>query len=112
LAFERLAYPDRPWTPGAHPLEEKKTAGLGRATLLRFRPGFADPQWCENGHAAFVLEGRLSIELEDGVHRVAAGEGFVVEPGTPHRAANAGTADVLVFVASYDANAAAVSSSR
>ena len=112
MAFERLIYATQPWQAGAHPLEGKKPAALGRATLLRFLPGFADPSWCENGHAGYVLEGSLRLELDDGAREVGAGEGFVVEPGTRHRAANPTEIPVVLFVATYEASASAVSSSR
>jgi quercetin dioxygenase-like cupin family protein len=112
MAFERLAYARTDWTPGTHPLERKKPAALGRATLLRFEPGFEDPTWCEHGHAGYVVEGRFRLCLEDGVRDLDAGEGFVVEPGTRHRAANAGDRAVVVFVATYEASASTVSSSR
>ena len=112
MAFERIAYPELPWTAGANPLEGKKTAALGRATLLRFAPGFADPSWCDTGHAGYVIEGRLRMEIDGESQEVGPGEGFVIEPGTRHRAANAGEVAVVLFVASYEASAAADSSSR
>ena len=112
MAFEHLAYPQRPWTAGGHPLEQKKTASLGRATLLRFAPGFADPSWCIHGHAAYVIEGRLMLDLDEGSREIEVGEGFVVEAGTRHRAANRGTVPVVLFVATYEASAATASGSR
>ena len=90
MSWEIIRFDASPWTPGAHPLERKKTAALGAATLLEFGAGFRDPQWCANGHAGLVLEGRLGLEFTDGSAEIGPGEGFVVEPGTRHRAFTAG----------------------
>lgn len=87
------------WTQGGHPLERKKRAADGAASLLLFAPGFADPNWCGGGHVGFVLEGRLGFELADGRKIVAAaGEGFALAPGTRHRAYNAGESAVRLFI--------------
>ena len=99
MAHERLVYAKLPWQPGGHPLERKKLGALGGATLLRFEPGFEDPNWCVNGHAGFVLEGALRLALDEGFLEVGEGEGFVIDPGTRHRAANAGPRAVVLFIA-------------
>ncbi|MCU0224595.1 MAG: cupin domain-containing protein [Acidobacteria bacterium] len=99
MAHERLEFPRIDWQSGAHPLERKKTGALGGATLLRFEPGFEDPNWCVNGHAGYVLEGTLRLAFDEGVVEVREGEGFVIDPGTRHRAANAGRDAVAMFIA-------------
>ena len=99
MAHEKLDYSRIDWQPGAHPLERKKAGVLGGATLLRFEPGFEDPNWCVNGHAGFVLEGALRLALDEGFLDVGEGEGFVIDPGTRHRAANAGPRAVVLFIA-------------
>ena len=77
---------DMGWTNGAHPLERKKTeAGV---TLLEFAPGFADPNWCINGHVIYMLAGRLELELDGETLMVNSGEACVVDAGTRHRAIN------------------------
>jgi quercetin dioxygenase-like cupin family protein len=88
-----------PWQQGAHPLERKKTVAAGGATLLEFAPGFADPNWCENGHVGYVISGALGLEFADATERVEAGEAFVVEPGTKHRAFNPDEVAVVLFIA-------------
>lgn len=99
MAREMLAFDAIEWQPGGHPLERKKLGRLGGATLLRFEPGFADPSWCENGHAGVVLEGTLRLEFDDGAEECAAGRGFVIDPGTRHRASNPGAGPVTLFIA-------------
>lgn len=99
MSHEVLRYPAAAWSAGGHPLERKKTAARGGATLLRFEPGSRDPHWCANGHAGYVLEGRLGLEFTDGTDEIGPGEGFVVEPGARHRAFTAGAAPVTLFIA-------------
>lgn len=100
MARERIRFSDMDWQPGAvHPLERKKSGELGGATMLEFAAGFADPVWCKNGHAGYVLDGSLGFEFEDGREIVVGGEGFVIDAGTPHRAYNAGDQAVRLFIA-------------
>lgn len=94
-----VPFPALSWAPGAHPLERKKAADPPGATLLEFLSGFRDPNWCVGGHAGLVLEGVLVFELDDGELRVAAGEGFVIDPGARHRAFNPGPDPVRLFIA-------------
>lgn len=41
----------------------------------------------------YVLEGTLSVETPEGAHEVDAGEAFVAEAGSPHRAYNSADSD-------------------
>jgi quercetin dioxygenase-like cupin family protein len=97
MGCEKVSFASMAWESGAHPLERKKV--VDGATLLEFDVGFADPNWCENGHAGLVLEGALALELGDRVIEVSAGEAFVVDAGTRHRAKNPGRVPVVLFVA-------------
>ena len=86
------------WVAGGHPLERKKAADAG-VTLLEFAPGFADPNWCPNGHVILVLAGRLALELEDGTTAlVGEGEACVIDPDTRHKARNPDDRSVRLFV--------------
>lgn len=40
--------------------------GAQQLRLVEFSPGFADTEWCTNGHAVHVLEGALSLEMKRG----------------------------------------------
>lgn len=100
MAATVVPFPEVPWAAGGHPLERKKAAPAGGATLLEFLPAFRDPNWCANGHAGLVLDGTLGFELDGGGEiRAAAGEGFVIDAGTRHRAFNPGPGPVRLFVA-------------
>jgi quercetin dioxygenase-like cupin family protein len=90
-------FPDMPWTPGGHPLEQKKAAA-GAMTLLEFAPGFEDPNWCTSGHVLFVLEGEFALTLDGEQVAVGPGEACQVAPGERHKAINVGKTTVRLFV--------------
>ncbi len=97
----RLPFSELPFSPSpTHPLEAKKVVPGAGAALLRFAPGFADPNWCERSHVVYVLEGALELELPDRVERIQAGDGCWVERGSAHRARNPGAVDAVVFIVS------------
>jgi quercetin dioxygenase-like cupin family protein len=101
MAFTHLAFSSLSWQQSpTHPLEQKKTAGERNAILLRFAPGFADPNRCERSHVIYILEGVLELELEDETKRITAGEACWLDRGTWHRARNPGDAPVIAFVVS------------
>ncbi len=97
-----VRFPDVAWRQGAHPLERKKSDPAERLTLLEFGPGFADPNWCEKGHFGYVLEGSLSVEFEDSVETIRNGEGFIIDPGTRHRASNPGGHPTRLLIVSTE----------
>ncbi|MFH0899626.1 MAG: cupin domain-containing protein [Pseudomonadota bacterium] len=101
MACTRIPFAALPWISGSHPLEKKKTDAERRVTVLEFAPGFADPSWCENGHAGLVLEGTLELETTDGVVRCSAGDAFVVDRGSRHRARNQAATPVRLFVHTF-----------
>jgi len=98
MAWEKLAYDAMPWEAGVPPLERKKIAAGCGATLRRFEPGFEDPNVCTNGHAGYVIEGVLQLELDAVVLDIGHGDGFVLDPGTRHRARNPGPRPVALFI--------------
>lgn len=99
MAYERIPFPEMEWRPGeVNPQERKKLAATGAARMLEFAPGFADPQWCRNGHIGLVLEGTLALEFERETLRLNPGDGFSIDPATPHRASNPGPAPTTLFI--------------
>jgi quercetin dioxygenase-like cupin family protein len=65
-------------------------------------PGFVEPQWCEQGHAGFVVRGEYVTELEGAAWTMHAGQGFILPPGTRHRSRNAGSLPATVFLVDLD----------
>lgn len=100
MSCTHFAFASAPFEQGAHPLEQKKVAREHPVGLLRFAPGFADPNWCLRAHVLYVLEGTLELELRDRVQSVAAGDACWLDAGTAHRARNPGQTPVLAFLVS------------
>jgi mannose-6-phosphate isomerase-like protein (cupin superfamily) len=101
MSVTRLPLSELAWAPSpTHSLESKKVIAGHGAALLRFAPGFSDPNWCERSHVLYVLEGALEFELPDRIERMERGDACWVEPGSPHRARNPGQSDAVVFVVS------------
>lgn len=74
-------------------------AGAVRLRVVDYSPGFLADHWCHRGHAAYVLEGELTLELKDGRSLdLKAGEGFTGggEAENPHRARSASGAKVFI----------------
>jgi quercetin dioxygenase-like cupin family protein len=64
-------------------------AGEVRLRVVEYGPGYLADHWCHRGHAVYVLEGELVIELRRGqVFRLSKGMGFTGggDPEDPHRA--------------------------
>jgi gentisate 1,2-dioxygenase len=99
MSEHRISWPAIAWQPGNHPLEQKKVA-RGPCTLLRFGPGFADPNPCERSHVLHVLEGTLTIALRDAEAQCSAGESFVLPPGSVHQVRNDTQDDVVLLAVS------------
>lgn len=99
MSEHRIQWAAIAWQPGNHPLEQKKVAA-GPCTLLRFAPGFADPNPCQRSHVLHVLEGTLTIALDHGEAQCCAGESFVLRPGTVHKVRNDAEIPVVLLAVS------------
>jgi quercetin dioxygenase-like cupin family protein len=100
MPYETIDFDQLTLTPGAHPLETKRVPHSAGVVRLEFAPGFVDANLCTNGHVIYVIEGALTLQFDDATAVVSAGEACVIEPGTAHRAANAGAHTVTVLVVS------------
>jgi len=101
MAVTHVPFATMDWAPSpTHPLEHKKVAPGRSLALLRFEPGFADPNLCLRSHVLYVLQGVLDLQLEDRVERVAAGEACWLDRGSAHRAVNPGSEPAVVLIVS------------
>jgi len=100
MSFSRLSFSTLPWQAGGHPLEEKKLGSAPGVALLRFAPGFRDPQICRGNHVLYVLSGELTLGLDDEVVVLGPGDGCALTDGTAHRAENAGAETVTLLAVS------------
>jgi quercetin dioxygenase-like cupin family protein len=99
MTWSLAALDELEWTPGTHPLESKKVPANG-LVLLRFDPGFSDPNWCERSHVLYVLQGTLRVELDATAVEICPGQALWLEPGTRHRASVTRAEPVLVLAVS------------
>jgi mannose-6-phosphate isomerase-like protein (cupin superfamily) len=100
VGFTRIAFPSLSFVQGGHPLERKKTGPHPSVAILEFAPGFADPNWCTRAHVFHVLEGELTLELDDAREAIEAGSSCVIDAGTRHRASNEGVGRAVIFAVS------------
>jgi mannose-6-phosphate isomerase-like protein (cupin superfamily) len=100
MSHAHVIWDELPWQQGNHPLEHKKIAPEKSCTLLMFMPGFADPNLCSRSHVLHILEGTLSVGMENQTVRVRAGELLILEPNTLHRAANDSEEPVVLLAVS------------
>jgi quercetin dioxygenase-like cupin family protein len=99
MVWTHASFGEQAWSQGAHPLEQKKVAPPGMV-LLRFEPGFADPNWCSRSHVLFVVSGVLGVEFRDGNVVVPAGDAIQIPQGIEHRVAVVGSAETTLFAVS------------
>ena len=52
-------------------------SGNVRARVVEYSPGYRADHWCARGHVLWVVEGRLTVELKNGVrHDLKKGMSF------------------------------------
>lgn len=73
--------------------------GNKRLRLLELTSGFVEPDWCENGHAGFVVQGELEIDFRGDIVRCPEGSGLFIPAGAAnaHKASPV-TPTVLLFL--------------
>jgi quercetin dioxygenase-like cupin family protein len=59
--------------------------GPKQVRLVEFTPEFVEKEWCEKGHAGFVLSGELEIDFSGHVVRFSEGAALLIPAGLPHR---------------------------
>src|SRR5262245_7489094 len=101
MAVTRIPFATMDWVQSpTNSLEHKKVAAERSLALLRFEPGFADPNVCQRSHVLYVLQGALELELDDRIERIAAGEACWLDGGSAHRARNPGDVPAVVLIVS------------
>jgi len=73
--------------------------GTKQIRLAEFTSEFAEPHWCEKGHAGFVVSGELEINFHGRVVRYSEGAGLMFPPGAENgHKARAATSVVRLFL--------------
>ena len=76
--------------------------GGQQVRLIELGPGWVEPDWCEKGHAGFVVSGTYVQDIEDATWVMRQGQGFILPPGTRHRSRNTGSLPCVLFVVDLD----------
>lgn len=82
LPPKRIDFDSLPWQdalPGAR--FKVLREGTKQFRLLELSSAFLEPQWCEKGHAGFVLDGTLEVDFKGRVVVYPQGSGISIPPG-------------------------------
>ena len=71
--------------------------GNKQLRLLELTSGFVEPDWCEKGHAGFVVRGELEIDFRGQTVRYPEGSGLFIAAENAHKARPL-TPAVLLFL--------------
>ena len=73
--------------------------GAKQLRLLELTAEFVEPEWCEKGHAGFVIQGELEIDFHGQLVRYPQGSGIFIPAGVAdaHKARSI-TPSVLLFL--------------
>lgn len=56
-----------------------------RLRILEFERGFVEPDWCQNGHIGYVIEGRLEVDFDGSIETFEAGDAVTIPEGSDHK---------------------------
>jgi quercetin dioxygenase-like cupin family protein len=90
-----------PWVPDVPGIRARQKIVSGRRwAVVEYAPGARRQEWCEDGHAGFVLEGEIEFEFAGGEPAMTfrAGDGFALATGTGHRGRCPGDSGVRMFL--------------
>jgi quercetin dioxygenase-like cupin family protein len=59
--------------------------GSNQVRLVEFTSEFVEREWCEKGHAGFVLAGELEIDFSGHVVQFPEGSALLIPAGRDHR---------------------------
>lgn len=111
MAGQRIDFASLDWDGWASevPARIKAAEAAGqRLRLIELGPGFVEPQWCDKGHAGYVVSGQYITDLEGETWTMRTGNGFILPPGTRHRSRNTGPLPAVVFLVDLDAQTTTV----
>lgn len=80
VLFDELAWQ----TPLAGLRVRAHRANGKQLRIAEFSAEFIEPEWCEKGHAGYVLEGILEVQFHGGTVTYRAGDGLLIPPGYEH----------------------------
>jgi len=85
MARYRVDFDSLPWQaslPGSRYKAHRE--GGRQLRLVEFTSEFAEPGWCERGHAGLVLSGRLEVAFRGRTMSLPEGSGLFIPAGPAH----------------------------
>jgi len=77
IEFEKLS-----WNEPAVGIKSKTFVnGNQQIRLVEFSDGFVEPDWCEKGHAGYVLDGEFSTVISGKLERYKKGDIIFIPEG-------------------------------
>jgi hypothetical protein len=81
-----IALSDLPWEVTIPGLRTKTAVRDGkRFRLVQFGVEFVESEWCTSGHAGFVLEGAIEVDIAGTVVSFKAGDALAIASGEAGR---------------------------
>ena len=53
--------------------------------MIEIGPDSGEPDWCEEGHVGFILDGELETNINGTIERLSAGDGLIIPSGKEYR---------------------------
>ena len=77
VEFEKL-----PWQEPSPGIRFKAVrVGSQQIRMVEFSAGFVEPDWCQKGHAGYVLSGEYSIDYTGWLERYRSGDIILIPSG-------------------------------
>jgi hypothetical protein len=79
----RVMFESLDWQSPIHGARFKAfRSGTKQLRLVEFTSEFVEPDWCENGHIGFVIQGELEIDFHGRLVRYPEGSGIFITSGS------------------------------
>ena len=56
-------------------------SGNQRIRLVEFSKGFIEPDWCQNGHAGYIIDGEFTLDFNGKLEYLKKGDMFFIPIG-------------------------------
>lgn len=82
----RIGFDSIAWENVAPGARQKSIVCAGqRLRLVEFNDTFLEPDWCCQGHAGYLLAGRLLIDFSGTIQEFKQGDGLLINAGSENK---------------------------